>query len=255
MASSTREPQPAFTRYKANNIQNAIRQMEYTQIALAKQPFELSELMQLFVDKKHHEHLTYTYDLVEPRAGTTQLYISVDMPVAMQQHVSTDNRRETAHMKFNWYGKLPGGFYVPYSEGADEDRPTRIMREQADPALVERYVQVEQDMLDIHCRFALCQEVFSRLNRHGVCNTPPQMRYVWPCIVTLMQRGNLADEAKELAEPSMRAGDKANVPADIAKYLKETNDTITRALFLEGVDRPEVDLPVSYEMYEPFKRG
>lgn len=243
-----REPQLALNTTKLHACIRVVRQMEDKQVALAKQPFTLPELMELFVDKEHHAALRYVYDLIEPSGLTNNLYVATHMDPSVAQHAT-----KNAAMKFNWWGKKAGGFYVPHKAGTAEDKPADLLKDQADPMLVERYMQVEAELLDIQCRFALCTHVLKTLNKFEVCKTLPQIRYVWPCITVLLSKASYDDDAKSLREPSIRAGDKANVPADIVKVLKETNDSIVRSLMLDDTPAPKAsDLPVQYELVEHF---
>ena len=114
-------------------------------------------------------------------------------------------------------------------------------------------MQVEQDLVDIQCRFALVERVFRNLNNRSVCATLPQMRYCWPAIMVLLARAGYTEDAASLAEPSLKAGDKVNMPDWLGKLLKETNDTVARALMLDDAPLPaEPDKP-SYDLHDTFK--
>jgi hypothetical protein len=243
-----REPQAACSGSKVASIVRAIGALQTKQVRLAKQKFELGELMHLFVEPEHHEHLTYTYRLVEPTGAMCNLHVKADVPPHLEQHASGP-----CFMKFTWWGKQDGGFHVPHDRGAEEGKWAYVLRQHAQADFVEKYVQVEQDLLDIQCRFALVERVFRNLNSRNVCATLPQMRYVWPCITVLLAKAGFHEDAKAVAEPSLRAGDKTNVPDWLSKLLKETNDTVVRSLMLDDVPMPnEPDKP-SYDLHDTFK--
>ena len=245
---TTREPQAALSGSKRHSIIQHVNQLRVKQVRLASQPFTLDELMDLFVDESHHRELRYVYDLIEPSGITNHLWVAARVPIHLAQH-----QTNPACMHFNWWGKQPSGFYVPNREGSEEKYAVGVLRKQADPALVERYDQVEQDLLDIHSRFDMCERVINSLNDTSVCRTLPQMRYVWPAIVILLKKAGYEDDAASVAQPSARAGDKSNVPEWLGALLKETNDTIVRATMLDDVEMPEGNLPVEYSLVDYFK--
>ena len=233
-----REPQAACSGAKVHGIVRAINNLKQKQINMAKQKFDFHELLHLFVEPEHHEHLLYTYRVVEPSGAMCNLHVKADLSPLMEDHADGP-----CYMKFTWWGKQAGGFHVPNDRGADEGRWAYVLRGHADPAFVEKYVQVEQDLLDIQCRFSLVERVFRNLNKREVCATLPQIRYVWPAITVLLAKAGYKDDAASLAEPSLRAGDKVNVPDWLGKLLKETNDTVARALMLDDVSMPRSTSP------------
>ena len=247
MASNKRGPQLALNDSKLHGLVRIISMMRDKQVAMAKQDFTLPDLMNLFVEQKHHAHLRYVYDLIEPTGNSNSLHVRATMQPGEAQH-STGH----AHFEFNWWGKQEAGFYVPHGTGGSNDKPAHLLEEQAEPALVERFRQVETDLLDIQCRFALAERVLRWLNAHSVCKTLPQIRYYWPCVVVLLSKAGYKQDALDIAEPSIRAGDAANIPYDLGRLLKETNDSIVRALMLDDVEPPKHKRPVAYSLVDSF---
>jgi hypothetical protein len=246
-SSSSSTPEPvAFSHKKAQGIRSAIEKMETQQIKFAKQPFEPSELLELFIYPPYRKTLVDAYKLCEPSGATMDMYISVPLPIAM---ASPSKPR----VHFQWHHhNCKDGFYVPFKVGSHRDKPA-FVRDDAPEHLKERFNQVCEDMIDIHWRFSQCLSVFYQLNKTKVCKTPAQMRYVWPCIYTLLKKAGFDDEADMVSEPSARAGDAVTVPNELAPLLKPTNDTILRALLLDDM-QPNDKLPVGYSLDHSFSR-
>ena len=190
MASNKRGPQLALNDSKLHGLVRIIHQMRDKQVAMAKQDFTLPDLMNLFVEQKHHAHLRYVYDLIEPTGNSNTLLVRATMQPGEAQHALGHS-----HFKFDWWGKHEAGFYVPSKMGGSNDKPAHLLEEQAEPALVERFRQVETDLLDIQCRFALAERVLRWLNAHSVCKTLPQIRYYWPCVVVLLSKAGYKQDA------------------------------------------------------------
>ena len=239
---------------KASSVIRAIQRMRDKQVNLAKQPFTLPELMEMFIKPEHREHLMYAYKHVEPSGITSTLYVKVDVPPEHAQYLTRHRDNDGCFMKFSWYGRQEDGFYVPEQEGSEERWAiTSRYSGTASPELLAKYDQVVSDLIDIQSRFALCERVFRNLNNPEYCKTLPQMRYVWPAIQILLKRAGFNEDAKAIAEASARAGDKVSIPPWLGNLLKETNDTIVRALMLDDMQDPGDDtLPVNYYLSDSF---
>ena len=106
--SDKREPQAACSGAKVSGIIRAINNLKNRQIRMAKQQFDFHELLHLFVEPEHHEHLLYTYRVIEPSGAMCNLHIKADVPPHLELHSAGQ-----CHMKFTWWGKQEGGFHVP----------------------------------------------------------------------------------------------------------------------------------------------
>lgn len=245
-----RAPQVACSGSKVRGIERAINAMRDKQVVMAKQSFTVEELMHLFVDPKHHEHLVYTYALTEPTGRMTKLHVRVDLPAEM---IPFTDRPDDCFFRFKWHGsEHKPGFHTPHKEGAEDDYPAQL-QPTAPPQYVEKYRQVERDLLDIQFRFAMVYKVFRGLNEPKHCKTLPQIRYVWPCIQILLKKAGYSEDAKALAEPSLRAGEKVALPPKLSSLLKDTNDTIVRAMMLDDVPTPSDNFDPEYDLVDTFQ--
>jgi len=248
-----REPQPALSGSKMGGVLRAARSMRDKQLALAMQEFSMTELMNLFVEPRHYEHLRYAYDLVEPSGLTSNLYVRADMPPHIEAHAVNSNN---CYFKFTWWGKLEGGFHVPEAKGSDQHKWAERQVATCDPALMEKFREVERDMLDIQCRFALVERVVRNLNERTACKSLPQMRYVWPALPILLTKAGYSEDAKSIAEPSLRAGEKVVLENWLVALLKETSDTIVRGTMLDDVPMPaDNDHLPTYVLNDSFRTG
>lgn len=221
--------------------------MEDKQARLAKEPFEAEDLLRLFVDPQDRAVLCRTWDLVEPAGTVQELYVRTDNPGYATSHSTSAFN----FIKFHWtQSSLAKGFYVPYAVGSGVERPAEL-RQDAPKDVVQRFEAVTHTLTDIHWRFSRVKAVFQRLNQESVCRTPGAMRYVWPCIHTLANKAGLLAEAEATREPRERLGGNVWVPTSLINELKETNDTVLRAQFLDDVE-PTGDVPIKYEMIHWF---
>lgn len=245
----------AFTPKKSNLIRREIEAMETKQVKLAKQDFSALDLLDLFINPGYHDILRQAWDLVEPAGTTQELWALVDKPGhTLDSTAPVGQRNPFCHLRFSWHrSNLERGFYVPYLTGSRKDKAVRF-RPDADRDRIERFMQVATDLCDIHWRFSLCLSTFDALNKPGVCGTPAQMRYVWPCLFTLVTRALGEEEAIEIAEPSARAGDQVNLWGDLVQKVKPTNDTLMRALLLDDVEASGKP-PINYDLVYDFPRG
>lgn len=237
----------AFNGKIAAKIHDAIREMEAHQKLLAHQSFSASDLLQLFVDPQHHNVLMQAYELCEPSGQTQELYVRCEVPLEWGGGV--------AHVRFRWHAiNVPHAFYVPHKGGMSTNYPAR-MQDGAPQELRDRFEQVSMDLMQVARNFALVQNTLTKLNKVGVCETPAQMRYHWPCIVTLLRRasGSYASLADNIENASMRAGDQANIPVAMRGPVKETNEIIARHMLLLDIPTPE-KTGIEYELLEHFKR-
>jgi hypothetical protein len=246
-----RFPPVAFPEKRGNDapyqIRRAVYKLQAKQIELSMQPFDADDLLKLFVEPEHRKTLVKAWSLVEPAGTTQELNVIVERP----EYAFEENNGRLL-MVFNWHRlNCENGFYVPHLAGAKAETAVHVRRD-APRELLDRFALVCQDLIDVHWRFAQVLKTFDRLNKPGVCATPAQMRYVWPCIHTLCRLAGYEALANEIATPSVRAGDKVRVPLDTMPLLHPTNDTIARAMFLQGVE-PSVKPPIHYVFQNDFK--
>ena len=251
MTMAERVPPVAFPETRGSSapymIKRAIINLERKQVQLSMQDFTSLDLLLLFVEPEHRETLVKSYALVEP-AGTTQ---ELNVVVARPDYAFEPNGGRL-RMTFVWhYLNCDHCFYVPHKAGASAETAVRV-RDDAPADLRDRFAQVCNDLIDVHWRFAQVLKVFDRLNKPGVCTTPAQMRYVWPCIHTLCRLAGMSELANQISTPSVRAGDKVRVPNEVMPLLHPTNDTIARAMFLEGVE-PNQKPPIGYVLHHNFQ--
>lgn len=246
------QPTPAIWPHKKEyKVTQIIEAMEKQQLELATQPFRPDDLLVLFVDPAVHDVLKQAWKLVEPSGSSQELWTICDKPAKTMGAGGS----AVAHLKFSWhYFQNADAFYVPKRAGAEKTTAVRF-REDAPRHLVERFMQVATDYIDITWRFSLVLQTFKALNDPKVCTTLAQMRYVWPCIYTLMAKAGYPEEAALVEEASARAGDTVRVPFAMVPDLKPTHDTIMRALLLEDmIVQPPSPLDIKYELDHDFKR-
>lgn len=248
----SKTPSVALSDKKVGSVRTAIIAMEDKQIKLAKQAFTIKDLLHLFVRPDIRQTLCDAYDLCEPSGRTEEMFVRADVPAPMLRPGMSS---EVVFTIFKWHrSNSPTGFYVPKREGAGRDNPAPFAPD-APQDLIDRFTMVQSDLMDIHWRFSNALWVLSKLNQSKVCSTLPQMRYVWPCIHTLMRKAKHYDDADAIAEPSLRAGEQANIPLDLRPWLQPTNDTIMRATLLDDVEDAGVKLPIEYSMSHSFPRN
>lgn len=238
---------PPFTHNVTKAINATLSGMETLHQKLAKENFTAAELLDLFVDPAHHHTLTHAYQICEPSGQTQELFVRCEVPVEYGAGV--------VHMRFSWHGlDTPDGFYVPYRAGSTLMYACEIRYEDALADNIAKFERVRDDLIGIAYRHACVRRVFTALNRNAVCSTPAQMRYHWPCIVSLLRRSGNEEMAERLQNPSPRAGDGARIPKDLGPLLSATNDTVARHAFLVDIPTPPVP-SIPYELRENFKRS
>jgi len=231
----------------AKKIHAVLDGMEQKHQRLAMQGFTAAELLRLFINPEHHHTLTHAYQLCEPSGHTQELYIRCEVP--------NEFGGKVAYLRFSWHGlDTPHAFYVPYRQGSSQDYAAEIQYETAPPDLVRKFEQVRDELIAIAFEYANTHKMFRALNRNAVCATLAQMRYHWPCIVSLLQRAGFDEEADKVRTASSRAGDGAHIPPQLAPLLRATNETVARHAFIEDVPDP-AKVPITYKLIEHFSRG
>lgn len=224
--SSTGEPPKAkaFSDSMAYQIERAIVMTGMRMLVLNMEEFSFDELKLLFVEPDKRDFLTKAYQATKGH-NINNMELFAQAPL---------NR---CRIRFQWrYMDADGAFFVPRDEGGLRIHALTA-RADAPQELRERYEDMAERLERTSREWGLVRFVFTQLNQHGYCNTPPQMRYVWPAIPTLLNYAGLGDLAKTLAQPSSRAGDKARIPAQAAPYIRETYDIVTRSILVDNMNK------------------
>jgi len=218
-------PDPvAFSGYNLNKIIGAINQLANEQRHMAMRHLSIEDLRQLFVPAACRHSVKEAFQYNRPHIQDQVLVL----------HVASNDERIvlSAPLKLNlrWDHDLnPEGFFAP-RDGIC------IVQPDAPTEMIERLLQFQQDILRITWEWGLVRYVFGELNCNGFCNTPQQMRFVWPAIRHLVDKANMLDLGKNLIEASPRAGDRARVPGNVQPYLVQTVNIVARTLVVGPVD-------------------
>jgi hypothetical protein len=226
-------------------IMNAIDRMETKQVALAKQPFSMQDLLTLFIDPAMHEPLTYAYRVCEPSGHTQDLFVF--------RPLGPEHNAGSAYVRFYWHGTIENGFYVPFDKGAQKRYPATI-RDEAPAELVERFHQSAGDLVDIHYSFSLVRRALHGLNVPGVCPSIASLRYHWPCIVPLLNAARYSPMAEELIHHNVKEGDRARLSPTLRRLLGPSNQTVARHQLIDELE-PPTQPPVAYELQHDFKQS
>lgn len=188
------------------------------------QQFTFEELKLLFIDPEDRSPLTHAYNRVRGNNIQTQ-----------QLFVNSPNGNCRIRFRWDWRATdCDGSFFVPKSWGGQPSRPV-VPRDDAPKELLDRYNDMAENLERTSREWGLVGYVFDQLNQNGYCNTPPQMRYVWPALPQILRYSGYHNEARQVAEASSRAGDKAKIPHTAAPYIRETYDIVTRSLMFDDL--------------------
>lgn len=227
MGDGTPPPPRAFTGSAQFQVTNTINRMANEQRHMITRDVKVHELGQLFVDPHKLEALTRAFHDVE--FTTINQGLTIEAPVGSP----VDKDGDPVSMLYCWdWASAPDGFFVP-----KHNKPLK-MRDDAPPELIEKYTEIHMRLANVAYDFGLVHHVFNGLNVNGFCNTPPQMRFVWPAIRHIVARFDTKLE-ETLIDASSRAGDKARVPPHLADHMVETMNTIARTTLLEKVNLNE----------------
>jgi hypothetical protein len=234
----TKKDTSVFGRHRAGEIREVVRDMRSKQIELTKEEFTAEELLDLFVHPDHQELMRQSYALVEPSGNMVDLYT--------HHPVADEYGKSSGYVRFRWHHRtLNDGFYVPHKKGAEE-RYKVTVNGNAKPENIAKFSRVWDGLMDVEWRFAMVERVFASLN--GLLTTPGQMFYVWPCIMPLLRKAGMAEEAAKL-ERLTRAPVVA-LPDGVRSMLKETNDIVSAAFMLEDIAKPNNNSwPISYDIH------
>lgn len=226
----TPQPPRAFMGSNEQAIGFTLKRMAREQRHMAIRHLTGEDLLYLFIPAQHRQPLQEAFRITEFTSVDQRLEIDVPpLPYPGIEYSMNAGRGLTA--EFYWdYTNCQDGFFVPRHY-----RPE--IQPDAEPDRLERLAYVQRELGRISFEFGLVRYVFTQLNYHGFCNTPAQMRYVWPAIRHIVDRvEHMKDLATSLIESSARAGDKARVPPHIKPFLIPTCDIINRTLLMDKVD-------------------
>jgi hypothetical protein len=218
----------AFTSSNEVNIHGAITRMAMEQRFMAIRNWTIEDLRQLFIPAEHRDAVRQAF------AYARQSVIGqvIGLPIPNRPQYSNAAPTQPLVMTLRWdYDKAGAdGFFAP-ANGRVEVQPD------ASPELLSKLEDLYQDITRITWEFGLVQHVFKELNVNGYCNTPQQMRFLWPAIRHLCDKGGLGQLGKQLIEASPRAGDRARVPAHLdTELLVQTMHIVARTLVIGEVD-------------------
>jgi len=228
---SERDPPRAFSGYNEPTIRNAIKKMAQEQLHMAIRNVTSDDLRNLFIPVEHREAVKRAFGYARENRVNQAIELQVpDQPSQTQATALNNNRLE---INLSWdYNKCKEGFFVPSTA-----KPT--VQPDAPPELVEKLENLYREASRIAYEFGLVAHVFSALNANGYCNTPAQMRYVWPAIRHIVDKAGMTALGKTLIDASARAGDKARVPPAVADLMVPTVHIVARTLVIGEVDMQE----------------
>jgi hypothetical protein len=223
-----------------NAIYAALRTLSSEQRTMAIRHLTVEDLRQLFIPAHLRHSLKEAFGVASPRFADQELVVEVTMDNSERNLSGNDKLLAT----FKWdHTTAPEGFFVPR-----EGRCT--LQQDISDELRDKWNYVGDSLARISWEFGLVTETFKQLNTNGFCNTPAQMRYVWPAIRHIADKAKLRD--LHLEEASARAGDRARVPVQIQDFLVPTVNIINRTLLIDKVEpneRPEFRLNVNAPGY------
>lgn len=226
-----KEPTKAFPSSQTQPIWTGVHRACRRISTMYYEQFTCSELLELFIEPGDRAAVRRAYELNGGNSAHTQ-NLFVTSPWARQ-------RGGEARIRFQWdFRDVMDGFFVPLKQGGRIETAA-MMRDDAPQDLKDRFTNMADNLVRTSYEWGMVMYVFNSLNRNGYCNTPQQMRYVWPAISTLLSYGGNKDLAKQLSQPSARAGDKARVPYEVRDLIKPSADVVTRSLLCDMDSLPD----------------
>ena len=250
MMDKKRLPPQAFRGPTENKILGAIRVMATKMFLHARKPFEIVDLMHLFLDPMYHGPMQIAFS--ENRGGdlSHSLYVSL-------QRVAPHEVETSGNIEFQWvYHEIPNGFFPRYLYGGSPNHPITKIEPSCPFDTAAKFRNIAEQLCRISYEWGLIYKVFTELNQPNFCTTPAQMRFVWPPILPILKwTDSEGDLVRMLQHTSSRAGDRARVPLSVQPVLRESYQIMTRALLI--LENPVEDVMgmVRYNVTQPrFKR-
>jgi hypothetical protein len=222
-------PPRAFSGSAEANVRAAIVRAAAEQRWMITRDIEMHEILQLYIKPEHRDPLKLAFNEVEFNSIDQSLQVQVPIPLGLNP---TPNQKPCVVYEWDWNTSKPDGFFVPkYAVNCtfQPDAPEELM---------EKHASINARLQKVSYDFGLVRHVFEGLNKNGFCNTPQQMRFVWPAIRHLVDRFD-KKLGNSLVDASARAGDKARVPPDLVEYMVPTVNTMARSLLLTDVNMNE----------------
>jgi hypothetical protein len=214
-----------------NQVVAAIRRMAIEQRWMATRDITVEDFRQLFIPAEYRHSLKEAFNVAAP------LY--TDQTIQVPITLVGDNYPEGYPMpsddelraSFTWdRNGCPEGFFAM----TKEHKP--MIQPDAPQELVAEVRHVSDNLMRISFEFGLVNRVFHALNTHNYCNTPQQMRFVWPAIKHICDKAGLKDLGAQLTETSARAGDRDRVPVDVPEYMVPTVNIVNRTTLLDKIE-------------------
>lgn len=230
-----------------NQVRAAIKKMAAEQRWMATRDITVEDLRQLFIPEQYRHSLQEAFALASPQYIDQYIHIPVKLT---GDHYPDEYPMPFDHgqqftASFSWHREnCPEGFFT-----MQDHEP--MIQPDAPQELVDKWLYVSDNLLRISYEFGLVREVFERLNTNGFCNTPQQMRFLWPAIRHIVDKaGGLGDLGKNLVDSSARAGDRARVPHEVKDYMVATVNIVNRTLLMDKIDM-SADRPFRLAVNDP----
>jgi len=245
---SERDPPRAFSGYNEHNILGAIRKMAQEQRHMAIRHITMDDLLQLFVPAGYRHSVREAFNYARPTIPDQTISVTLpDLATSVLRYTTVGSAPLKMVLRWDWDLCKERGFFTP-GDGKVAIQPDAPIE------AAEKLSQLYLDLTRITWEFGLVRYVFNELNCNGFCNTPQQMRFVWPAIRHLVDKAGMSQLGRQLVDASPRAGDKARVPAVIADYMVQSVNIVARTLITEvditehrdfklGIDSPHFVLP------------
>jgi hypothetical protein len=233
--SSYNSPPPprAFMGSSESSVSFALGKLAKEQRHMATRHISVEDFRQIYVPMGYRHSLQEAFSFT--KFNTVKQELRIRLPVLEDYPIGyrLEDPDKPATATFYWdYNMCPTGFFVPKTF-------TLTRQPDAPPEAIERLEYMLHELARISFEFGLVRHVFQQLNQNGYCNTPAQMRYVWPAIRHIVDKADLKDLAPSLIEASARAGDKARVPPEVTALLVPTTDIINRTTLIPKIDLSE----------------
>lgn len=219
----------AFMGHSEHMINVTLKRMAREQRHMAIRHLTCDDLLHLFIPAEQRQSLQEAFRITE--FTSVDQHLEIQVPILPDYPIEYALTRTPLKADFAWdYGNCQDGFFVRRNLVPE-------LQPDATPDQMEKIHYVFRELGRISFEFGLVRYVFQQLNQNGFCNTPQQMRYVWPAIRHIVDRADgMRDLAMSLVESSARAGDRARVPPHLKPFLIPTVDIVNRTLLMDKVD-------------------
>lgn len=224
------------------SINKAIYRLALRQYRHIKLPFTFDDIKQLFVSPVWRDKLTEVFTHAAPGGVSYDFHAGV-----ADQRVGNGDRLRPVTVHFNWRSGSEGAF-LPLRGIATSLHPVLTVENDCPSELQEKWEHMMHELCTVAHDFGECRWVLKKLNQLHVCKSAAAIRYVWPCLVPLLEMADCPSLANEVREPRPRSSWSSKVPFAVQEKLSDTNDFLARAMLVE--DPGNVKYPVDYSMNE-----